>query len=279
MASTGYVRNKLLWDPMVSVSAKDAFELPKIAATVILEDDTRFLRHPDRKEDSTREIFAVEFCPYQPLDADPVFAVVSKKHVAICKLSREHILKTGMVKTIKLLRDDDDSASNACATWVQDKDTLAPYLCIGGRDGIIKMYDVISAKLVESFTGHGGAINDLTTSPVDPSIFISASNDSTIRLWSINPDHRQQPCLCILGGEGHIAEVLTTAFHDTGQYVLSGGHDHRINMWTIPELPTEPIDTPIQVHYPHFSTSAIHGGIVDWYVTMPLLPRLAAFLC
>jgi polycomb protein EED len=130
--------------------------------------------------------------------------------VAICKLSREHILKTGMVKTIKLLRDDDDSASNACATWVQDKDTLAPYLCIGGRDGIIKMYDVISAKLVESFTGHGGAINDLTTSPVDPSIFISASNDSTIRLWSINPDHRQQPCLCILGGEGHIAEVLTT---------------------------------------------------------------------
>jgi hypothetical protein len=37
MASTGYVRNKLLWDPMVSVSAKDAFELPKIAATVILE--------------------------------------------------------------------------------------------------------------------------------------------------------------------------------------------------------------------------------------------------
>jgi polycomb protein EED len=191
MASTGYVRNKLLWDPMVSVSAKDAFELPKIAATVILEDDTRFLRHPDRKEDSTREIFAVEFCPYQPLDADPVFAVVSKKHVAICKLSREHILKTGMVKTIKLLRDDDDSASNACATWVQDKDTLAPYLCIGGRDGIIKMYDVISAKLVESFTGHGGAINDLTTSPVDPSIFISASNDSTIRLWSINPDHRQ----------------------------------------------------------------------------------------
>jgi hypothetical protein len=27
------------------------------------------------------EIFAVEFCPYQPLEADPVFAVVSKKHV------------------------------------------------------------------------------------------------------------------------------------------------------------------------------------------------------
>jgi hypothetical protein len=59
--------------------------------------------------DQIAEIFAVEFCPYQPLDADPVFAVVSKKHVAICKLSREHILKTGMVKTIKLLRDDDVS--------------------------------------------------------------------------------------------------------------------------------------------------------------------------
>ncbi|OAQ86572.1 embryonic ectoderm development protein [Purpureocillium lilacinum] len=33
--------------------------------------------------------------------------------------------------------------------------------------------------------------------------------------------------------------------------------------WTIPDLPTEPIVTPLQVHYPHFSTSAVHSGIVD----------------
>lgn len=34
-------------------------------------------------EFSTLEIFAVEFCPYQPLNCDPVFAVVSKKHVCL----------------------------------------------------------------------------------------------------------------------------------------------------------------------------------------------------
>lgn len=29
------------------------------------------------------EFFDVKFCPYQPLDCDPVFAAVSKKHVSL----------------------------------------------------------------------------------------------------------------------------------------------------------------------------------------------------
>jgi hypothetical protein len=52
-------------------------------------------------------------------------------------------------KTKQRLYRRQDSASNACATWVQNRITLAPYLCIGGRDGLIKMYDVIAGELVE----------------------------------------------------------------------------------------------------------------------------------
>jgi len=36
--------------------------------------------------------------------------------------------------------------------------------------------------------------------------------------------------------------------------------------WTVPSLPTQAIDTPFQVHYPHFTTTAVHSGIVDWWV-------------
>ncbi|KAL3952771.1 hypothetical protein ACCO45_012714 [Purpureocillium lilacinum] len=72
-----------------------------------------------------------------------------------------------------------------------------------------------------------------------------------------------QPCLCILAGEGHTSKLLTVAFHDTGRYLLSAGHDQAISLWTVPSLPTQAIDTPFQVHYPHFSTTAVHSGIVD----------------
>jgi polycomb protein EED len=98
---------------------------------------------------------------------------------------------------------------------------------------------------------------------VDPSIIASASDDTSVRIWSLDPIHKAQPCLCILAGEGHSWNLLSLAFHDTGRYLLSAGHDQVINLWTIPELPTEPTSTPLQVHYPHFSTSAVHSGIVD----------------
>lgn len=37
-----------------------------------------------------------------------------------------------------------------------------------------------------------------------------------------------------------------------------------IIQWTLPDLPTEAVSTPLRVHNPHFSTSAVHSGIVDW---------------
>ncbi|KAH6607894.1 hypothetical protein Trco_004207 [Trichoderma cornu-damae] len=131
-----------------------------------------------------------------------------------------------------------------------------PYICIGGVDAKVKIYDVVDGRLVEvrittsETLPEAKDVNDLATSPINPHIIASASDD-------------------------------TSAFHETGRYLLSGGHDQIINLvwhlfvhirykplihrpqWTIPDLPNEPIATPLQVHYPHFSTSAVHSGIVD----------------
>lgn len=52
-------------------------------------------------------------------------------------------------------------------------------------------------------------INDLITSPINPLIIATASDDTTVRIWSLDPIHAKQPCLCILGGEGHQWSLLT----------------------------------------------------------------------
>ncbi|KPM36205.1 hypothetical protein AK830_g10375 [Neonectria ditissima] len=298
-----------------------ASELPRLRVSFGFENDTAFLDNEDNVAGSQlpnvsghstptvgacqlnldllansiaplTEFFDVKFCPYQPLDCDPIFAAVSKKHVVICKLSQSSG-DANPCEIITVIRDDDVEASACCCTWTKDPVTERPLICIGGVDAKVKIYDVIEGKLFKlikiqnkCFTGHGSDVNDLATSPVDPSIIVSASDDTSVRVWSLDPKHEDRPCLCILAGEGHSWNLLSVvsfshaspqplmasshyflapmqAFHDTGRYILSAGHDQIINLWTLPDLPTEPITTPIRIHYPHFSTSAVHSGIVD----------------
>ncbi|PHH75875.1 hypothetical protein CDD83_4347 [Cordyceps sp. RAO-2017] len=239
-------------------SSEQFFDLPRLRVSFAFENDTRFLEY----DDSVAEFFDVKFCPFQPLDRDPVFAAVSKKHIVICRLS-QNSGDANPCEIISVIRDDDEEASSCCCTWATDSVSGSPYICVGGLDAKVKIYNISDASLVECLIGHGGDVNDLATSPVDTSIIASASDDTSVRIWSIKPIHRKQPCLCILAGEGHSWNLLTLAFHENGRYLLSGGHDQVINLWTIPDLPTKPLTTPLQVHYPHFSTSAVHSGIID----------------
>ncbi|PNY23968.1 Polycomb protein esc [Tolypocladium capitatum] len=247
----------------MAARADNSFDLPRLRVSFGFENDTRFLEY----DDNVAEFFDVKFCQFQPLDCNPVFAAVSKKHVVICRLSQT-AGDANPCDVINVIRDDDDEASGCCCTWVKDPITGSPYLCVGGVDAKVKIYNVSDGSLVECFVGHGGLtavkdVNDLATSPVNSSVVASASDDTSVRIWSIDPIHKGQPCLCILAGEGHSWNLLSLAFHDTGRYILSSGHDQVINLWTIPDLPTDPVTTPLQVHYPHFSTSAVHSGIVD----------------
>ncbi|PFH55188.1 hypothetical protein XA68_10469 [Ophiocordyceps unilateralis] len=242
----------------MDTASQGSYDLPRLRLSFAFENDSTFLK----SEDNVAEFFDVKFCPYQPLDCDAVFAAVSKKHVVLCRLCQT-AEDANPCEVIRVIRDDDDAASSCCCTWTRDPATGSPYLCIGGVDAKVKIFDISNTRLVECLVGHGGDINDLATSPVNSSIIASASDDTSVRIWSIDPIHKEQPCLCILAGEGHSWNLLTLAFHDSGRYLLSGGHDQVVNLWTIPDLPISPITTPMLVHYPHFSTSAIHSGIVD----------------
>ncbi|PBP17164.1 WD domain-containing protein [Diplocarpon rosae] len=183
-----------------------------------------------------------------------------------------------------------DASTYACI-WSKDFNTGAPLLCVAGSLGVIKIINALTGDLLRTLAGHGGEINDLVISPVNHYILASASEDFTVRIWSLDPTHANQPCAAILEGDGHKDAIMSLSFHASGRYLLSGGCDHLVilvgitpsppssdmrvsdssTQWTLPEFPDINTGTniPTRIYYPHFSTSEIHQESVDWYV--PLL--------
>lgn len=145
-------------------------------------------------------------------------------------------------------------------------ETGDPLLAVGGQAGIIKVLNVKTGKVVRTLSGHGDEIMEILLSPCSQRLLASASADSTVRIWSLDPEHARQPCALICAGEGHRETILSIAFHASGRYLLSGGMDHIVNLWVLPDLPDEETtgtDKPITLMYPHFSTSMVHSNYID----------------
>ncbi|KAK0619890.1 WD40-repeat-containing domain protein [Immersiella caudata] len=239
------------------------WDFPKLRASFLFQEDQKYISSEDQQAE---EFFDIKFYPYNPVGVPPIFAAVSRQHVVICRLLSQTDKDSGPCEIIQVIRDEDEyatSPSNCACCWSKDPETGRAWLCVSGNGANIKVYDVKEGKLVKTLISHGGGVNDLATSPADPLIIASASDDTTVRIWSLAAVHAQQPCVCLLGGEGHAWDLLSVAFHGTGRYVLSTGHDQVINMWALPELPKEHVTDPIIIHYPHFSSSEVHSGLVD----------------
>ncbi|KAI9714684.1 MAG: hypothetical protein M1812_006349, partial [Candelaria pacifica] len=207
-------------------------------------------------------LYGVQFYPYTPPGVDPIFAVTGDRETIICRPLPE---KSKGVERIRWFRDDDEHAVlNSCA-WSQDLETGDPLICVAGRSPKIKILNVKTGQLAKTLIGHGDEITDLAVSPLTPAILASASYDHSIRLWTLDPVYDRNPCVLICAGEGHKDKVLTIAFHHSGRYLLSGGLDCIINLWALPELPDENAgtDKTTLLHYPHFSTAAVHSQSVD----------------
>ncbi|RPB23117.1 WD40 repeat-like protein [Terfezia boudieri ATCC MYA-4762] len=204
--------------------------------------------------------YSVSFYPYSSPEDDPVFAVCGGLETIVYRFHPEK-----GAEVIQYFVDDSPTEVLCTSCWTKDLETGDPILCVGGNAGTIKVLNVREGKLIQTLIGHGDEVMDLEISPTDPNILASASADSSIRIWSLDPKHRQQPLACVLAGEGHRETVLTLAFHASGRYLLSGGMDHIVNLWTLPELPIESTgtDTPIQIIYPHFSSSIVHSNYID----------------
>jgi polycomb protein EED len=225
--------------------------------------------------DEPTRFYDCKFYPYTKPGVDPVFAVVGSRETRIC---RPWSSSGGGIEVLTTFEDADPTVVLNSVVWAQDPVTFEPLICVAGattpitKNGSkllkapkINVFDVKSGKLRSSLTGHGKDINDLAVSPQSSSLLASASMDHTVRIWSLEKRYEEQPCLLMCAGDGHKAGLLTLAFHSTGKYLLTGGHDCVVNLWTIPELPNDDsgTDNMTIVYYPHFSSSAVHTNFVD----------------
>ncbi|KAF2125082.1 WD40 repeat-like protein [Dothidotthia symphoricarpi CBS 119687] len=213
------------------------------------------------------QIFDVKFYPYAPPGVDPVFAICGGTHVIICRCVLE---KNHTIEILRWMEDEDDRTPadkpllyNSVA-WSQAENGN-PLICVTGNMSEIKVLNVETGELVTTLAGHGHDINDLAISPTDPTILASCSRDQSVRLWSLDPTHREQPLAAICHGQGHREEILTLAYHRKGRYILTASMDTKINMWTVPKNIKDYMgtDKPAIIHYPHFATTEVHTDMVD----------------
>lgn len=158
---------------------------------------------------------------------------------------------------------------NCSITWAQAANG-DPLICVAGSNAQIEVLNVSTQELVQVIIGHGKEVTDLVTSPIDPSIIASCSVDHSIRIWSLETEHREKPLAAIFHGAAHQGWVYSVAFHRKGRYLVSAGVDATICLWAIPDNVKgyAGTDKPITVHYPHFFTAEIHTDGIDcvqWY--------------
>jgi len=107
-------------------------------------------------------------------------------------------------------------------------------------------------------------------------VFLSASEDRSVRLWSI----ARGGCVAVFGGLlGHADQVLSVDWHHGGRRFASGGVDGCVKIWQVPEdalgsrqrafaswFASDGGQGPLLLPQPLWSTSAelrIHTGYVD----------------
>ena len=223
-------------------------------------------------------IWDIKFYPYLTSKDDPVIlALVGFHDVYICQLIEEDA-ESANVRFLNTFRreeehQDDCNTLNSCS-WCYIKSS-EPLLAITGESGQIQVLNAFTGDLKFTLTGHGvGVVNDIITHPKYPYILASCSIDSSIRIWDLR---RPKPCIIICGHNlAHKEGLISINWHQSGNYIVSGGFDHKVCVWTIPDLSEESSfwkeigenrkrsrDEVKVIHYPHFNSEAIHGNFVD----------------
>ncbi|CAK7206633.1 hypothetical protein SEUCBS139899_009433 [Sporothrix eucalyptigena] len=142
------------------------------------------------------------------------------------------------------------------AIWTTEFSKDGKYLAAGGRDHVVRVWQVISTaedrrsqeeeeaqneggaderlsapvfleKPVQEFIGHTGEILDLSWSKNN--FLLSTSMDKTVRLWHTS----RQECLCTFKHKELVSKV---AFHPKDdRFFLAGCLDATLRLWSIPD--------------------------------------------
>jgi WD40 repeat protein len=99
-------------------------------------------------------------------------------------------------------------------------------LATGGNDGQLRLWDVSTKPLSQSFKGHKDSINSVAFSS-DGKFIATGSDDETARLWDITTGQT----IKIL--RGHTGEINSVAFSPHGKLLATGSRDKTACLWNI----------------------------------------------
>ena len=107
------------------------------------------------------------------------------------------------------------------------KATGKEYLASGSDDNTVMLFaPAESDKCLKRLPGHSAPVNHIQFAP-NGVVFISASFDKTLRVWSVFADG----CLGVL--RGHVADVYMLAFSKDSRWIVSGSKDSTIQIWSV----------------------------------------------
>ena len=102
----------------------------------------------------------------------------------------------------------------------------------GGWNHTLKLWDVVTLKLVRTFEGHSDGVHTVASSP-NGSTVLSAGADKTLKLWDASNGR------LVRIFKGHFSEVRSVAFSPNGATALSGGGDpeegcdYTLKLWDV----------------------------------------------
>jgi WD40 repeat protein len=101
-------------------------------------------------------------------------------------------------------------------------------LAAGGAKHTVKIWDVQTRRVLQSFDGHNGDVRAAVFSP-DPEGWWVAStgDDSTVRVW----DSRTGDLVHTF--RGHMGLVSSLAFSPDGRQVFSASRDRTVKVWNL----------------------------------------------
>ena len=99
-------------------------------------------------------------------------------------------------------------------------------LASGADDGLVRLWDIQTQRLIFVFEGHSNRITSVAFSP-DGHMLASASYDRTVRLWDI------QKRSLIFAFKKHSRPVRSVAFSPDGRMLASGSDDDTVRLWDI----------------------------------------------
>ncbi|XP_055350114.1 LOW QUALITY PROTEIN: lissencephaly-1 homolog [Paramacrobiotus metropolitanus] len=99
-----------------------------------------------------------------------------------------------------------------------------PFLLSGGRDKMLRLWDVGAGTCLFVLSGHDNWVRGVVFHPYGKYI-VSASDDKSIRIWDI----KNKRCHKTLDAHDHFC--TTVDFHRSNPYVITGSVDQSVKVW------------------------------------------------